>query len=63
MIAAGVLHDVIEKAAVDASELRSRFGARVAGLVLAVSDDGSIMGDGPRKVPFAGRWQAQVRRR
>jgi (p)ppGpp synthase/HD superfamily hydrolase len=42
VIAAGALHDVIEKTDVDAQELRERFGARVAGLVLAVSEDEHI---------------------
>ena len=49
LIAAGLLHDVIEKAAVSASELRARFGPRIAALVLAVSDDDSIEGYGARK--------------
>ncbi len=42
VIAAGVLHDTIEKAGADAAELRERFGARVADLVLALSEDPSI---------------------
>jgi (p)ppGpp synthase/HD superfamily hydrolase len=49
VIAAGVLHDVVEKAGVSASEVRSRFGARITGLVLAVSDDDSITAYGARK--------------
>jgi (p)ppGpp synthase/HD superfamily hydrolase len=49
VIAAGVLHDVIEKAAVGASELETRFGPRITGLVLAVSDDDSISGYAARK--------------
>lgn len=49
VIAAGVLHDVIEKAGVSASDLSSRFGPRITGLVLAVSDDDSIAGYAPRK--------------
>jgi hypothetical protein len=44
MIAAGLLHDVIEKAGVSASELQRRFGPRITALVLAVSDDDSIAG-------------------
>jgi (p)ppGpp synthase/HD superfamily hydrolase len=42
VIAAGVLHDTIEKGGASPSELRERFGARVADLVLAVSEDPGI---------------------
>jgi hypothetical protein len=42
VIAAGILHDTIEKTGADASDLRARFGARVAELVLAVSEDETI---------------------
>jgi (p)ppGpp synthase/HD superfamily hydrolase len=42
VIAAGLLHDVIEKSGVEADELRRRFGARVTALVVAVSEDQSI---------------------
>lgn len=44
VVAAGVLHDVIEDAGVTRDELEERFGARVAALVSAVSEpspDGS----------------------
>jgi (p)ppGpp synthase/HD superfamily hydrolase len=44
VVAAGVLHDVIEDTGVDSGELERRFGARVAALVTAVSEpagDGS----------------------
>jgi (p)ppGpp synthase/HD superfamily hydrolase len=49
VIAAGVLHDLIEKADVTAAELRQRFGARITSLVLAVSDDDRITGYGERE--------------
>jgi guanosine-3',5'-bis(diphosphate) 3'-pyrophosphohydrolase len=49
VIAAGALHDVIEKTAVEAPELRERFGARVAALVLAVSEDEHIRSYAQRK--------------
>ena len=49
LIAAGALHDVLEKADVDAKELRDRFGSRITELVLAVSDDDRIRGYGERK--------------
>jgi (p)ppGpp synthase/HD superfamily hydrolase len=49
VIAAGVLHDVIEKTDVDQQELSERFGAHVAGLVVAVSEDQRIRQYAPRK--------------
>jgi (p)ppGpp synthase/HD superfamily hydrolase len=49
LVAAGVLHDVVEKAGVTAAELRERFGPRVAALVLEVSDDDRVIGYGERK--------------
>ena len=49
LIAAGVLHDTIEKTHVVASDLRERFGSRVATLVLAVSEDEHITGYAQRK--------------
>jgi (p)ppGpp synthase/HD superfamily hydrolase len=42
VVAAGVLHDVLEDTDVERGELEERFGAQVAGLVAAVSDDPSI---------------------
>lgn len=42
VIAAGVLHDTIEKTGADAADLRSRFGSAIATLVLAVSEDPRI---------------------
>jgi guanosine-3',5'-bis(diphosphate) 3'-pyrophosphohydrolase len=49
LIAAGALHDTIEKTEVIASDLRERFGSRVATLVLAVSEDETITGYARRK--------------
>ena len=49
LIAAGVLHDTIEKTHVVASDLRERFGGRVATLVLAVSEDEHVTGYEQRK--------------
>jgi (p)ppGpp synthase/HD superfamily hydrolase len=49
LIAAGVMHDLIEKTDVSAADLRRRFGRRIAGLVLAVSDDDRIAGYANRK--------------
>jgi hypothetical protein len=49
LIAAGALHDTIEKTHVVASDLRKRFGSRVAMLVLAVSEDETVTGYARRK--------------
>ena len=49
VIAAGLLHDVLEKTGTTRAELQRRFGARVAGLVESVSDDPSIDDYGSRK--------------
>src|SRR5947209_8222341 len=42
VIAAGILHDVIEKTDATPSEVRQQFGAQITTLVLAVSDDDGI---------------------
>jgi (p)ppGpp synthase/HD superfamily hydrolase len=42
VIAAGLLHDVLEKTATTGDELARRFGTRIARLVESVSDDPSI---------------------
>ena len=42
VVAAGVLHDTIEKGGADIDELRTRFGPDTAELVLAVSEDPDI---------------------
>lgn len=49
VVAAGVLHDVIEKSGVDGGDLRAQFGDDVADLVLAVSEDEHIVGYAARK--------------
>ena len=49
VVAAGVLHEVLEDTDVEQEELASRFGERVAGLVAAVSDDPSIEDGAERK--------------
>jgi (p)ppGpp synthase/HD superfamily hydrolase len=49
LIAAGVIHDLIEKTDVKPSDLRKRFGPRITDLVLAVSDDEQISGYARRK--------------
>ena len=42
VIAAGLLHDVLEKTTTTAAELHDRFGAQIARLVESVSDDPSL---------------------
>lgn len=42
LIAAGVMHDLVEKTDVTPTELRERFGLQITSLVLAVSDDDRI---------------------
>jgi (p)ppGpp synthase/HD superfamily hydrolase len=42
VIAAGLLHDVLENTAATARELTARFGTEVTTLVQAVSDDASV---------------------
>jgi (p)ppGpp synthase/HD superfamily hydrolase len=49
VVAAGVLHDVLEDTDAERSDLVSRFGPRVAELVEAVSDDPTIEDDTERK--------------
>jgi HD domain len=49
LIAAGVLHDLLEKTEVSPSDLMLRFGSRITRLVLAVSEDDRIVGHAKRK--------------
>jgi (p)ppGpp synthase/HD superfamily hydrolase len=49
VVAAGVLHDVLEDTDAERAELEARFGRRVADLVEAVSDDPSIEDVAERK--------------
>jgi (p)ppGpp synthase/HD superfamily hydrolase len=49
VIAAGVLHDTIDKTGASSSDLRERFGSPVEMLVLAVSEDERIPGYQARK--------------
>jgi hypothetical protein len=49
LIAAGVLHDLLEKTSVSEQDLRQGFGPQIARLVLAVSDDDRIPGFANRK--------------
>jgi (p)ppGpp synthase/HD superfamily hydrolase len=49
VVAAGVLHDVLEDTDAERSDLESRFGGRVAELVDAVTDDPTIEDRAERK--------------
>ena len=49
LVAAGILHDVLEKSDGRESDLRERFGTQITKLVLAVSDDDRIAGYARRK--------------
>jgi (p)ppGpp synthase/HD superfamily hydrolase len=49
VIAAGVLHDTIEKTDASAADVSTRFGLPIATLVLAVSEDRRIIGYAERK--------------
>lgn len=58
VIAAGVLHDTLEKTSTDKLELCRRFGVRTAGLVAAVTEDERINGYAARKAAL--RRQAEA---
>jgi (p)ppGpp synthase/HD superfamily hydrolase len=49
VVAAAILHDVLEDTDAERSELESRFGSEVSNLVAAVSDDPSILDLDARK--------------
>jgi (p)ppGpp synthase/HD superfamily hydrolase len=49
LIAAGALHDVLEKTPVTAFDLRHRFGTEITSLVLAVTEDAGIRQFSKRK--------------
>jgi (p)ppGpp synthase/HD superfamily hydrolase len=49
LIAAGILHDLLEKTEVSPSDLMMRFGSRITRLVLAVSEDDRITEHAKRK--------------
>jgi (p)ppGpp synthase/HD superfamily hydrolase len=49
LIAAGILHDVLETERVTVQELGAVFGARVAALVASVTEDSAITGYAKRK--------------
>ena len=58
VIAAGVLHDTIEKTRTQAADLHERFGARVTSLVVALSEDPAITRYSARKSALRDQVQA-----
>lgn len=55
VLAAALLHDVVEKSEVEVDEVRERFGETVAGLVEALTEDESISSYEERKKEHRGR--------
>ncbi len=55
VLAAGLLHDVVEDSQLTVADLRERFGAEIAGLVEVLSDDQSIERYRERKDEHRGR--------
>lgn len=49
VVAAAVLHDLLEKTGVTVAEIEERYGAEVAELVLVVSDDPALTDEDERK--------------
>ncbi len=58
VVAAGVLHDTIEKTSTEPDDLRERFGSRVAALVVALSEDPAISGYTARKAALRDQVEA-----
>jgi (p)ppGpp synthase/HD superfamily hydrolase len=58
VLAAGILHDVVEKAAATVEDVAARFGSRVAAIVAAVSEDPSISDYAARKAALRERARA-----
>jgi guanosine-3',5'-bis(diphosphate) 3'-pyrophosphohydrolase len=55
VLAAALLHDVVEKSEIGADKIRERFGERVAGMVEALTEDESIADYEERKKEHRGR--------
>jgi hypothetical protein len=58
VVAAGVLHDTIEKTTTEAEDLFERFGSRVALLVVSLTEDPAISGYSARKAALRDQVQA-----
>jgi len=61
VIAAGVLHDTIEKTGAGSADLRRHFGPRTAALVAAVTEDKQIRGYATRKAALRSQAEAAGR--
>jgi (p)ppGpp synthase/HD superfamily hydrolase len=55
VVAAGLLHDVVEATATELPEIAERFGARIAGLVEAMTENDRIKSYEPRKAEHRAR--------
>lgn len=58
VVAAGILHDIVEKGGVTVEDVGARFGPPVAGMVEALSEDGAIAGYEERKGELRRRAEA-----
>ena len=58
VVAAGVLHDTIEKTSTQPEDLLHRFGGRIASLVVALTEDPAISGYGARKAALRDQVEA-----
>ena len=63
VVAAGLLHDVVEQADASLADVRERFGERVADLVAAVTEDEGIADYDARKAALRERRPQRGRRR
>jgi (p)ppGpp synthase/HD superfamily hydrolase len=58
VVAAGVLHDTVEKTSAEPEDLRDRFGTRITALVMALSEDPAIAGYSARKAALCDQVRA-----
>ena len=58
VVAAGVLHDTVEKTSADPEDLCKRFGPHITALVMALSEDPGISGYGARKAALCDQVRA-----
>jgi (p)ppGpp synthase/HD superfamily hydrolase len=58
VVAAGVLHDTVEKTGAAPEDLHNRFGARITALVMALSEDPAISGYSARKAALCDQVRA-----
>src|ERR1700749_894068 len=58
VVAAGVLHDTIEKTSTEPEDLRQRFGGRIASLVVALREGPALSGYVARKAALRDQVEA-----